>query len=230
MSPYSVQQTHQAAGAPGAPAGAPSFPGSGTASSYSGQPAGLPGKSTEGHLLITGVPGTVCNRLEIHDFVKNEKFFSLYIQALSMFTFLRSVISLLFICNVDLIGQYPQENVESFFQIGGIHGRPYEDWDGATASDDAGKYLGYCTHGTTLFPTWHRPYVLLLEVHISFIDKNGCYIYLILFFSKCSRNTPQRLLIPTEWIPPPGDKRLKISAFHTGTGHSMPLLLPRSPL
>lgn len=177
MSPYSGQQTHEATGAPRAPAGAPSFPGSGTASSYSGQhgpePAGLPGKSEDGHLLITGVPGAVCNRLEIHDFVKNEKFFSLYVQALSTFTFLKSVIDLFFIPDIDLIGQYSRGNIESFFQIGGIHGRPYEDWNGAIASDNAGKYQGYCTHGTTLFPTWHRPYVLLLEVRISFINKNG---------------------------------------------------------
>ena len=123
--------------------------------------------------MITGVPGTVCNRLEIHDFVKNEKFFSLYVQALSTFIFLKSLIVLFFIPDIDLISQYSRGNVESFFQIGGIHGRPYEAYNGTTASDHAGKYLGYCTHGTTLFPTWHRPYVLLLEVRISHINKNG---------------------------------------------------------
>lgn len=57
-------------------------------------------------------------------------------------------------------------NVESFFQIGGIHGRPHVDYAGATGFDDAGTWGGYCTHSTVLFPTWHRPYVMLLEVII----------------------------------------------------------------
>ncbi|KJA16020.1 hypothetical protein HYPSUDRAFT_148428 [Hypholoma sublateritium FD-334 SS-4] len=149
MSPYSGSQSNATAGAPSAPAGAPSAPASGTAPSNSGahslEPAGAPGKQEDAHYLVTGVPGNPCNRIEIHDFVKNEKFFSLYVQALNM------------------INQYSRDNVESFFQIGGIHGRPHEAWSGATASDNAGKYLGYCTHGSTLFPTWHRPYVMLLE-------------------------------------------------------------------
>ena len=32
--------------------------------------------------VITGAPGGAPNRLEINDFVKNDKFFSLYVQAL----------------------------------------------------------------------------------------------------------------------------------------------------
>lgn len=87
MSPYSGSQSHAAAGAPSAPAGAPSAPVFGTAPSSSGghslEPAGVPGKQEDGHFLVTGVPGVPCNRIEIHGFVKNEKFFSLYVQALS---------------------------------------------------------------------------------------------------------------------------------------------------
>lgn len=33
-------------------------------------------------VVITGVTGAAVNRLEINDFVKNDKFFSLYVQAL----------------------------------------------------------------------------------------------------------------------------------------------------
>ena len=196
MSPYSGNQTHEAAGAPSAPAGAPSVPASGTASSNSGsrglEPAGLPGKQNDAHFLVTGVPGTPCNRLEIHDFVKNEKFFSLYVQALSTSKFPKYDPALFFISNIDIINQYPRDNVESFFQIGGIHGSPHEAWSGATASDNAGKYLGYCTHGSTLFPTWHRPYVMLLEVSISYTNQNKRHIHLILFLSKCCRSVPWR--------------------------------------
>ncbi|KAM4066537.1 tyrosinase [Hirsutella rhossiliensis] len=50
----------------------------------------------------------------------------------------------------------------SYFQISGIHGRPYIEWNntGGPAYDDWG---GYCPHGEQLFLSWHRPYVLLFE-------------------------------------------------------------------
>lgn len=54
-----------------------------------------------------------------------------------------------------------QSNPLSFFSIGGIHGLPHEPWDNAI---DKTKPRGYCTHGTNIFPTWHRVYVALFEV------------------------------------------------------------------
>ncbi|KAH9889909.1 tyrosinase [Cubamyces lactineus] len=102
------------------------------------------------HFIVTGPVGgstegaLAPNRLEINDFIKNDKFFSLYIQAL------------------DIIYNLKQEELISFFQIGGIHGLPYIAWDGAGA-DDPAEASGYCTHGSVLFPTWHRPYVALFE-------------------------------------------------------------------
>jgi hypothetical protein len=36
-------------------------------------------------IYTTGITGSTYNRLEIRDFVQNEKFFSLYIQALRAF-------------------------------------------------------------------------------------------------------------------------------------------------
>ena len=56
-----------------------------------------------------------------------------------------------------------QDNIQSFFQVAGIHGLPYIPWDGVTGDPDA-QWAGYCTHGSVLFPTWHRPYVMLYEV------------------------------------------------------------------
>ena len=53
----------------------------------------------------------------------------------------------------------------SFFQLGGIHGWPYVPY-GYTSSGEPGGpggLVGYCWHGSQLFPTWHRPYVALLE-------------------------------------------------------------------
>jgi len=96
--------------------------------------------------IITGVPGKPPAgqdpppRLEINDFIQNEKFFSLYIQAL------------------QLIYAQPQSELLSFFQIAGIHGLPYVTWNQSPIDGQ-----GYCVHGTDLFPTWHRPYVALFE-------------------------------------------------------------------
>ncbi|KAF8964476.1 common central domain of tyrosinase-domain-containing protein [Flammula alnicola] len=100
-------------------------------------------------VVITGATGGSPNRLEINDFVKNDKFFSLYVQALQIMS-----------------AKTAQENVESFFQVGGIHGLPYIPWDGVTGDqpfDPNAQWGGYCTHGSVLFPTWHRPYVMLYE-------------------------------------------------------------------
>lgn len=49
----------------------------------------------------------------------------------------------------------------SYFQIAGIHGQPLVPWDESTKSVTDGA--GYCTHGSILFPSWHRPYLLLVE-------------------------------------------------------------------
>ncbi|CAK5268986.1 unnamed protein product [Mycena citricolor] len=106
------------------------------------------------HFVITGARGgntqgaDAPNRLEINELIKSEEQFSLYIQALaSMFS-------------------DNQAGVTSFFQIAGIHGLPYVQWNesGSTESPPPDlQWGGYCTHGSTLFPTWHRPYVALFE-------------------------------------------------------------------
>jgi tyrosinase len=56
--------------------------------------------------------------------------------------------------------------ITSWFQVSGIHGRPYIAWDNVnpTTPDPTAFPTGYCTHGQVLFPTWHRPYLALFEV------------------------------------------------------------------
>jgi hypothetical protein len=44
----------------------------------------------------------------------------------------------------------------------GIHGRPFISWDGVQAYPP--PKLGYCRHSSNIFPTWHRPYLALVEV------------------------------------------------------------------
>ncbi|KAI0270057.1 tyrosinase [Gloeopeniophorella convolvens] len=100
-------------------------------------------------VIVTGAGG-VSNRIEINDFVKIEDKFSLYIQALSV------------------MSKESQEDPISHFQIGGIHGLPYTQWQGAGGKDqvEGSQWGGYCTHGSVLFPTWHRPYIVLYEASL----------------------------------------------------------------
>ena len=49
----------------------------------------------------------------------------------------------------------------------GIHGLPLTVWDGVvdhTPGVEPGKG-SYCPHGTIYFPTWHRPYIAMMEVN-----------------------------------------------------------------
>lgn len=62
-----------------------------------------------------------------------------------------------------------QNDILSWFQVAGIHGYPFIAYDGANGvngfqANPANQAAGYCTHGSTLFPTWHRPYTMLVEV------------------------------------------------------------------
>lgn len=50
----------------------------------------------------------------------------------------------------------------SWYQIAGIHGRPYQAFDGVQPTP-GNQENGYCTHVSILFPTWHRPYLALYE-------------------------------------------------------------------
>ncbi|KAH7930607.1 Di-copper centre-containing protein [Leucogyrophana mollusca] len=69
----------------------------------------------------------------------------------------------------------------SFQRIAGIHGKPYEKFVGDTQQLSSSSYDpndpkdikpipsrfgGYCNHGAVSFPTWHRPYVMLIEQSI----------------------------------------------------------------
>ncbi|EPS40266.1 hypothetical protein H072_5928 [Dactylellina haptotyla CBS 200.50] len=53
-------------------------------------------------------------------------------------------------------------NPLSFYQLGGIHGAPYVPWPNSKTTG-GNRYVGYCTHTSGLFSSWHRPYMLLFE-------------------------------------------------------------------
>ncbi|KAH9952079.1 photo-regulated tyrosinase [Amylocystis lapponica] len=104
------------------------------------------------HFVTTGAQGghteaaLAPNRREIHDLVKDVKQFSLYVQATAEMT------------------STSQQDVISWFSIASIHGLPHVQWNGAGSDKPVStQWGGYCTHGSVLFPTWHRPYVALFE-------------------------------------------------------------------
>ncbi|KAF9240832.1 common central domain of tyrosinase-domain-containing protein [Melanogaster broomeanus] len=85
--------------------------------------------------------------------------------------------------------QPPLKNSISLMEIGGIHGKPYREWSGdrrtpseAQADFDhndkkdtnpiPSRFGGYCNHTSVTFPTWHRPYVMLIEQAIGDYAEN----------------------------------------------------------
>ncbi|KAL9102921.1 MAG: hypothetical protein Q9163_001981 [Psora crenata] len=65
----------------------------------------------------------------------------------------------LYLLSLQQFQEDNQADLLSYFQVSGIHGRPYIPWDGVQGFYQA----GYCTHGSILFPSWHRAYVALFE-------------------------------------------------------------------
>ncbi|PSN64506.1 Di-copper centre-containing protein [Corynespora cassiicola Philippines] len=96
---------------------------------------------------VQGIPGfgdtTPHPRLEIRELQKNADQWNIYLLGLQRFQ------------------SMSQSEMLSYYQIAGVHGRPFISWDGVGQADGGGG--GYCTHGSNLFPTWHRPYLALFE-------------------------------------------------------------------
>ncbi|EQL03417.1 tyrosinase 2 [Ophiocordyceps sinensis CO18] len=65
----------------------------------------------------------------------------------------------------SLTAMYEAESSDalSFFQVAGIHGWPFVEWNGTGAGDQSNGWKGYCPHGESIFLPWHRPYVVLFE-------------------------------------------------------------------
>ncbi|KZS88975.1 Di-copper centre-containing protein [Sistotremastrum niveocremeum HHB9708] len=105
-----------------------------------------------GTYAITGIPvppnTPIPIRREIHEWASNDENkeqVALFLLAFERFQRIK-----------------PEEKL-SYFKIAGIHGLPREPWDGAEYPDPNAYY---CAHSTILFPTWHRPYLLLFEQRI----------------------------------------------------------------
>ena len=69
--------------------------------------------------------------------------------------------------NIFLLGmkrfqETDQSEMNSYYQIAGIHGRPYIPWDDSPPKSGLNS-PGYCMHVLNLFLAWHRAYLALFE-------------------------------------------------------------------
>jgi tyrosinase len=90
----------------------------------------------------------VLPRLDIADLLRDHRQKNLFILALSMFQSIH------------------HSSKRSWYQIAGIHGAPYETWNGVEPALGANHSSGYCPQGSTLWPLWHRVYLLMFEDEI----------------------------------------------------------------
>jgi tyrosinase len=58
-----------------------------------------------------------------------------------------------------------KDDVLSYYQVAGVHGRPFTTWNKFPAP--LLNNAGFCPHGSTLFGSWHRPYLAIYEVCIA---------------------------------------------------------------
>ncbi|KAF2453655.1 hypothetical protein BDY21DRAFT_292685 [Lineolata rhizophorae] len=92
---------------------------------------------------VTGRTGHgVHPRLEIRELAKDRDQFNLYLLGLQRFQAM------------------DQNDMLSYYQIAGIHGRPYKEYDGVPGVHSSG---GYCPHVSNMFMPWHRPFLALFE-------------------------------------------------------------------
>ncbi|KAL1639538.1 hypothetical protein SLS58_007842 [Diplodia intermedia] len=94
---------------------------------------------------LTGAGGGTAPRLEVRDLAANADQWNLFLLAMQRFQ------------------SKPQTNKLSYYQVAGIHGRPYVNWDGVGPYTSQPYWPGYCPHSSNLFGTWHRPYISLFE-------------------------------------------------------------------
>lgn len=99
-----------------------------------------------GTFAITGITGTGTHpRLDIHVLRKNTNQWNLYLLTLQAWK------------------AQSQSNPLSYYGVAGIHGVPNQAWDGVQENPNSSGAVGYCTHSSILFPTWHRAYLALFE-------------------------------------------------------------------
>ncbi|CAG8953591.1 hypothetical protein HYFRA_00010050 [Hymenoscyphus fraxineus] len=113
--------------------------------------------SDNAYTATTGLPysgrgpgGSAPLRLEVRELEKNATMWTLYLLGL------------------DWMQSINQEVKYSYYQLMGIHGRPFLTYDQVSPAPGM-ENSGYCHHIDILFPTWHRPYNILYEQTLQYL-------------------------------------------------------------
>ncbi|KAL6707713.1 hypothetical protein ACN47E_003834 [Coniothyrium glycines] len=94
---------------------------------------------------VVGVQGTgIHSRQELRELEKDPELWNIFLQAFSRFQAM------------------DQREKISYYKIAGIHGAPFNSWDGVPATGNE-TLKGYCPHTSSMFGPWHRPYLALFE-------------------------------------------------------------------
>ena len=98
-------------------------------------------KRQSGSIAIAGAGSGVEPRLEIRTLAADKDAWNVFLLAMQR-----------------LMKRDPKQD-DSWYAIGGIHGMPFKEWDGAKSVGGSGgqpPQIGYCAHSSPLFPAWHR--------------------------------------------------------------------------
>ncbi|KAK6355011.1 hypothetical protein TWF696_004138 [Orbilia brochopaga] len=119
-------------------------PGYTTTSTSSTKTTSTKSSTTPSYTPVVGANNTCYNRLKIETLQRSDPDqFNMLLLAL------------------EKVQATPDSDPFGYYQLAGIHGAPYVTWQMGPGSYDYTR--GYCTHGSVLFTTWHRPYLLALE-------------------------------------------------------------------
>ena len=94
-------------------------------------------------------------RLEIDELMSDPAMTNLFLLALARMQ------------DVSYVRNGKDENWLSFYNLASIHGNPKERWNNVEVpNENPNNQYGfwYCTHGSVIFPTFHRAYVMAFEV------------------------------------------------------------------
>ncbi|KAK3683147.1 hypothetical protein LTR37_020509 [Vermiconidia calcicola] len=102
------------------------------------------GRRQDDTVTVTGMRFGVQPRLEIRQLEANADQWNIFLLGMRRFQ------------------QTDQSDIRSYYQIAGIHGRPFQPWNDVPPAD-GNNSPGYCTHLLNLFLAWHRAYLALFE-------------------------------------------------------------------
>ncbi|KAF4627308.1 hypothetical protein G7Y89_g10846 [Cudoniella acicularis] len=127
----------------------------------------------------------------------------------------------LFLLALINIQKKDPKDIMGYYQIAGIHGLPKAFWDGVVVpnkEEDNRNMSGYCAHSVLTFPTWHRPYLAMMEQTIYYEMTLIAETFPIQQKQKY-RDAAQKFRFPYwDYYRPRGDKGVTLPGVKTDIG------------